>query len=75
MVFSFLLLVVYFVIGLLGERMVLAGAVPVFYGAWLPYCALVPLAAWLTYLSVTDSSILFSDTYDKLFKKFRKEQS
>ncbi len=75
MVFSFLLLVVYFVIGLLGERMVLAGTIPVFQGAWLPYCALLPLAIWLIWLSANDSSIIISGSYRKRFKKCSKEHS
>jgi len=60
-VFSFLLLIVYFVIGLFGERLILSGALNVFEGAWLPYCLLLPLALWLTYLSANESTILVSD--------------
>ncbi len=70
-VFSFLLLVIYFVIGLLGERMILSGVLTLFEGVWLPFFVLVPIAAWLTWLSVNDSTIIVSETYTRILNQFR----
>ena len=70
-VFCFTLLVIYFVIGLLGERMILSGVLSLFVGIWLPFFVLVPIAAWLTWLSVNDSTIIVSETWQGVLKRLQ----
>lgn len=59
----------YYVISMSGEKMVKDGAWSPEFGMWLPSIILLPIAIFLTYQAVTDSSLLNIDAYYIFFDK------
>lgn len=68
-VISVLFFVIYYVIGISGEKSARIGAVPAWWGMWLSGIVIFPISLFLTYKAATDSVILEVDTYIKPFKK------
>lgn len=71
-VFCIVLLILYFIIGITGERLALLGVLPVYQGAWLTFMLLLPMAVIFTYLAVNDTMIMMSDSYIRFLDKIKK---
>lgn len=73
LVVSLLLFIMYYVIGIFGEKLVKQGALEPTLGMWLSTIILFPLAIFLTYKASTDSQLFNPDAYKKLIpKRFKK---
>lgn len=73
LVVSLLLFILYYVIGIFGEKMVKQGAASPIMGMWLSSLILFPLALFLTYKASRDSELFNSEFYKKWIpKRFRK---
>lgn len=68
-VFSILIFIVYYVLNVIGEKMVKEGALNSIAGMWLSTAILLPVALWLTYKASTDSQLFDADFYKVLRKK------
>lgn len=68
-VISVAFFVVYYIISLMGEKLVRETFEPALKGMWLSSYILLPLGIFLTYKATSDSVILNMDTYVNFFKK------
>ncbi|MFI3321905.1 MAG: LptF/LptG family permease [Rikenellaceae bacterium] len=68
-VISVLFFVFYYIITMIGKKLVSDGAWVPFAGMWLSSFILAPLAIFLTYKSTTDSPLMDADTYTNKIKK------
>jgi len=68
-VISVAFFVVYYIISLMGEKLVRETFEPALKGMWLSSYILLPLGVFLTYKATSDSVILNMDTYVNFFKK------
>ncbi len=67
--------VLFYALSIMGEKMVKSGALEPWFGMWLGTLILSPLAIFLTYKAMKDSSITDSDFYKKLFSRIFKKKS
>ncbi len=76
-VISIFFFVVYYIIDTMGGKFAREGVWFVYQGMWLSSAVLLPVGAFLTYKSATDSALLNSDAYytnlrklkERIFKK------
>jgi lipopolysaccharide export system permease protein len=68
-VISVLFFVIYYVIDTMGLKFAKEGLWPVYQGMWLSSAILLPVGAFLTYKSATDSALLNADAYINFFRK------
>lgn len=61
----------YFMITAFGKNMATTGEMSAFGGVWLSTFVLIPICIFLTYKATVDSSVMSSETYEKLFKKIK----
>lgn len=61
----------YFMITAFGKNMASIGEMSAFGGVWLSTFVLIPICFFLTYKATVDSSVMSSETYEKLFKKIK----
>ncbi|MFV0265997.1 MAG: LptF/LptG family permease [Draconibacterium sp.] len=66
---SILMFILYYIISMTGEKSAREDVWSMFSGMWFSSFIFLPLGVWLTYKAVTDSSIMTSETYTKLFSK------
>ncbi|RIJ45488.1 YjgP/YjgQ family permease [Maribellus luteus] len=66
---SILMFILYYIISMTGEKSAREDVWSMFGGMWFSSFIFLPLGVWLTYKAVTDSSIMSSETYTKLFSK------
>ena len=71
-VFSILIFIVYHIISMTGMKLVKEGELPAFVGMWMATAILVPLGAFLTYKSTTDSVLLDSTFYHSITQRVSK---
>lgn len=73
---AILLFLLYYIISIVGERMVKSGQLVPVYGMWISTVVLFPLSIFLTYKAATDSSVMNIEVYTawikKLFQKKKK---
>ncbi len=69
LVISVLFFVVYYIISMMGEKMVRESVLPAYFGVWLSSLVLLPLGTFLSFKATHDSSILNLDSYTKFFNK------
>ncbi len=70
-VISVLFFIIYFVIDTTGAKMAREGIWEVYIGMWLSSAIILPIGAFLTYKSATDSTILNADVYYHFFEKIK----
>lgn len=63
------LFLIYYIITIVGERMIKAGNMEPVIGMWISTVVLFPLSIFLTYKAATDSSIMNLDQYTAWLKK------
>ena len=69
LVISILLFILYYVIGIFGEKLVFQGTLPAALGMWLSMLILLPLAIFLTYKASRDSQLFDADSYKRVIRK------
>lgn len=78
-VVSILIFIVYFVINVVGEKMIRDESLSPFIGMWLSSFIFFPIAILLTYKASTDSPLFDVEAYQKFFKRiktiFQKQKS
>jgi lipopolysaccharide export system permease protein len=70
-VISIFFFVVYYVISIIGQRLVEEDEIGTFAGMWAASYILLPIGIFLTYKATTDSGILNIDTYLTFYKKIK----
>lgn len=70
LVISLLLFILYYVMGIFGEKLVKQGAIQPILGMWLGLIVFFPLAIFLTYKASRDSQLFDADAYKGIIKKF-----
>jgi lipopolysaccharide export system permease protein len=68
-VISILIFIIYHIISMSGEKLVRQGELPGFIGMWISTLVLIPVGAFLTYKSTTDSVLLDATFYNKLVEQ------
>ena len=69
MVVSVIFFVFFHVLSIIGEKYARAGVVDPAYGMWFASTVLLPLGVFLTYKATTDSPLLDTEAWTKLFKR------
>ena len=68
-VVSVFLFIIYYIISMMGERSAREAVISPAAGMWISAFILLPLGIILTYKSVTDSEMMNTEAYTKIFKK------
>lgn len=71
-VISIIFFIIYYIITNMGEKLAREGVISPFEGMWISSVILLPVGAFLTYKSTTDSSMLNMDAYRYFFIRFGK---
>ncbi len=69
-VVSILLFVLYYIVSMTGEKSAREDVWLMFSGMWFSTFIFLPVGIWLSYKAATDSAIMSSETYSKLFSRF-----
>ncbi|MBA7514645.1 hypothetical protein ES705_06677 [subsurface metagenome] len=69
MVISTLFFIFYYIISLMGEKIVRESALPDYQGMWIASAIFLTVGIFLTYKATTDAAILNIETYTILFRK------
>ncbi len=69
-VISIALFIAYYIVSMTGEKSAREDIWQMTTGMWFSTFVFLPVGIWLTYKAVTDSAIMSSETYTKLFSKF-----
>lgn len=69
MVVSVVFFVFFHVLSIVGEKYAKAGVVEPMYGMWFASFVLLPLGVFLTYKATTDSPLLDTEIWSKIFKR------
>lgn len=70
--FSVIFFLLFYVLMLQGKKMAREGVLDTWLGVWLPIIILVPIAAFLTYESTSDSKLLSKETWFQAWKRLLK---
>ncbi len=68
-VVSTLFFIVYYIVGITGERAVKAGSMEVWLGMWLASAIFLPIGLFLTYKATSDDPLFDTETYTKWLQK------
>ena len=68
-VVSILLFIAYYIVSMTGEKSAREDVWEMFNGMWFSSFVFLPVGIWLTYKAATDSAIMSTETYTKLFNK------
>ena len=71
LVVSTILFVLFHIASTTGDKYVRTGVMDPWIGMWMSSALFLPLGIWLTYKAVTDSPLMDSDAWGKLFRKRR----
>ncbi|MFC2111915.1 LptF/LptG family permease [Bacteroidota bacterium] len=71
-VISVLFFLAWYILSMSGEQLARDSAVSPFLGMWMSSAILLPIGIWLTYKSMTDSSLMDMETYSSFFRKIRR---
>lgn len=69
-VVSILLFILYYIISMTGEKSAREDVWQMFTGMWFSTFIFLPIGIWLSYKAGSDSALMSSETYTKLFSKF-----
>jgi len=70
-VISVLFFVIYHVTSITAEKFVRTGVIPAYEGMWVASAVLLPIGIFFVIKATSDSPLLDTDTYVKLFRKFK----
>ncbi len=68
---SVVFFIFYYVIGMVGEKLIKQGSLEALQGMWLSSIVLTPIALFLTYKATKDSQIFNIEAYTRFFSKFK----
>lgn len=68
LVVSVVMFVLFYAVNLVGEKIGVSGAVPVWMGMWLSSLVLLPIGLWITYKASQDAAAIPIDKIGTLFK-------
>jgi lipopolysaccharide export system permease protein len=68
-VVSILLFIAYYIVSMTGEKSAREDVWQMFTGMWFSTLIFFPIGAWLSYMAGTDSSVMSTEAYIKLFNK------
>ena len=68
-VVSILLFIAYYIVSMTGEKSAREDVWDMFNGMWFSSFVFLPIGIWLSYKAATDSAIMSTETYTKLFSK------
>ncbi|HEC41898.1 MAG TPA: YjgP/YjgQ family permease [Bacteroides sp.] len=71
-VISVLFFLIWYIISMTGEQFARDSALNPLFGMWLSSAILLPIGIWLTYKSMTDSSLMNMETYSSFFRRIRR---
>ena len=71
-VISVLFFLVWYVLSMSGEQLARDSGLSPVLGMWFSSAILLPIGIWLTYKSMTDSSIMDVETYYVLFRRLKR---
>ncbi len=74
-VVAIILFLLYYIVTIIGERMVKSGSLEPMVGMWISSVVLFPMSVFLTYKAATDSSIMNVEAYTGWFKKLVKRKN
>lgn len=70
-VVSILLFIAYYIVSMTGEKSAREDVWQMFTGMWFSTLVFLPVGIWLSYKAVTDSAVMATETYIKLFNKLK----
>jgi len=70
-VVSILLFIAYYIVSMTGEKSAREDVWQMFTGMWFSTLVFLPVGIWLTYKSGTDSTVMSTDTYTRIFNKLK----
>jgi lipopolysaccharide export system permease protein len=73
LVVSTILFILFHIASTTGDKYVRTSVLDPWIGMWLSSALFLPLGIWLTYKAVTDSPLMDSDAWGKIFRRFKKE--
>lgn len=74
-VWAIAMFLIFYVLTIVGERMVRSGVLEPWQGMWISSLVLTPLAIFLTTKAANDSPIMEADTYRRIFRKIFKSKT
>lgn len=66
---SILMFILYYILSMTGEKSAREDVWSMFNGMWFSSFLFLPLGVWLTYKAATDSTLMSTETYSKLFNR------
>ncbi len=75
LVVSTILFILFHIASTTGDKYVRTGVMDPWVGMWMSSALFLPLGIWLTYKAVTDSPLMDSDAWGKLFRKRKQEEA
>lgn len=70
-VIAIIFFLIFFVLNMIGEKMVRELLLPANIGMWMSTIILTPIGFWLTYKATSDSELFNTDAYLRFFRRFR----
>jgi lipopolysaccharide export system permease protein len=70
-VVSILLFIAYYIVSMTGEKSAREDVWQMFTGMWFSTLVFLPVGIWLSYKAVTDSAVMSTETYVKIFNKLK----
>jgi len=74
-VIAIIFFLIFFVLNMIGEKMVRELVLPANIGMWMSTFILTPIGFWLTYKATSDSVLFNMDAYLRFFRRFRRKNS
>lgn len=71
-IFAIVFFAIYYILNMIGEKMVLSDKLEPWIGMWLSSAILFPVGLYLTYKAATDSAIMDMEAYGKIVIKVKK---
>jgi lipopolysaccharide export system permease protein len=68
-VVSILLFIAYYIVSMTGEKSAREDVWQMFTGMWFSTFVFFPVGIWLSYMAITDSAIMSTETYTKILGK------
>lgn len=73
-VIAIIFFLIFFVLNMIGEKMVRELVLPAGIGMWMSTFILTPIGFWLTYKATSDSALFNTDAYLRFFRRFRRNK-
>lgn len=71
-IFAIMFFAIYYILNMVGEKMVLSDKLEAWQGMWMSSVVLFPLGIWLTYKAANDAALMDKEAYGKAFVRIKK---